>query len=283
MALTARERRRELRDLLRSRRERLQPEDVGLPRGERRRARGLRREEVALLSGISPSWYTWLEQGRDIQPSIQVLRRIGSTLRLSSQELTYLLLLSGCGPGHVPARPTADAAAVLPALLENFTQVPAVLYNRRFDVLSANPAARAVYGADMDAQSRWERNMLWRFFMDAERRRMYPDATADRGIRNLVEALRISWADSGESDEVRDLVDHLRCRSRDFDILWREHRVADLTTVTGRVRPRISDEVIAVRYTRLSVHGMPHHAIAALVPAGKGAADALGRYLDHAC
>jgi transcriptional regulator with XRE-family HTH domain len=84
----------ELAAFLRSRRARVSPEQVGLPRGTRRRTSGLQREEVALLAGVSPEWYTWLEQGRDIHVSVQVLERLASVLRLDANERAHVFLLA---------------------------------------------------------------------------------------------------------------------------------------------------------------------------------------------
>src|SRR5436305_14876459 len=106
-------RRRELAAFLRSRRERLTPADVGLPPGGRRRTPGLRREEVALLAGVGMTWYTWLEQGRDINASDQVLDAIARTLMLDPHERTHLFTLAGL----TPSGPIADMDAVPPALL----------------------------------------------------------------------------------------------------------------------------------------------------------------------
>src|SRR3954452_18607312 len=89
------ERRREIADFLRTRRMRRQPEELGLPRGRRRRTPGLRRDEVAAAAGVSAEWYTWLEQARDVQPSVHVLTRIGEALRLEPHETRHLLTLGG--------------------------------------------------------------------------------------------------------------------------------------------------------------------------------------------
>jgi transcriptional regulator with XRE-family HTH domain len=89
------ERRRQIADFLKTRRMRRQPEELGLPRGRRRRTPGLRREEVASVAGVSAEWYTWLEQARDVQPSAQVLSRIAEALRLEPHETRHLLTLGG--------------------------------------------------------------------------------------------------------------------------------------------------------------------------------------------
>jgi transcriptional regulator with XRE-family HTH domain len=281
--MDTRHRRRELGVFLRTRRERLHPEDVGMVRGERRRAAGLRREEVAALSGVSPSWYTWLEQGREIRPSVEALLRIAETLRLTDDERAYLSLLAERkdrvsdprGLSEVPTR--LDS---IQRILDAFAATPAILYNARFDVVAANAAAGAVYGRDVAKQSSWERNMIWRFYKDPERRVLYPDATHDLGVLNLVEALRLNWADS-EDDEIEELIDEMQTVSPDFDAIWRQHKVAKLTIIPGRIRPHGAVRPIQVAYSRFLVPAMPGHAIAALVPTNTEDAIILEKYIDR--
>jgi transcriptional regulator with XRE-family HTH domain len=281
--MTPQERRQELGKLLRGRRECLRPDDLGLRSGARRRARGLRREEVAARAGVSVSWYTWLEQGRKIRPSAGVLGRICRTLRLSGEEREYVSLLTDqdvrerrrwCGDEW-----TAHLIS-MQSTLDAFAATPAALYNTRFDVVAANAPARAVYGGDMASGSRWERNMIWRFFMDEERRRLYPDATADRGIRNLIEALRLGWA-SEDGDSVAELIDEMRTLSRDFDAIWSERKVARLGIIPGRVRPRQSSRPLRVEYSRFYVPTLPGYAIAALIPVSSEDAAMLRSHVDR--
>src|SRR2546423_1225732 len=134
----------ELADLLRSRRDRLTPADVGLPAGTRRRTAGLRREEVAQLAGVSTTYYTFLEQGRDVRPSRQVVTALASALRLSSAERAYLFQLAGI---TLAAEDRAQAETVDPvvgALVGRLDPFPAYLKGRRWDVLAANRTARAL-------------------------------------------------------------------------------------------------------------------------------------------
>jgi transcriptional regulator with XRE-family HTH domain len=285
--MIAEQRMQELGALLRSRRESLRPEDLQLPRGERRRAVGLRREEVAALSGVSCAWYTWLEQGRQIQPSFRLIGRIAETLRLSEDERVYVSLLAGYSRAD-DIRRVVDATPIsissIQRTLDAITAAPAILYDVRFDVLASNAAARAMYGHDVASSVRWERNMIWRFFIDADRRRMYPDAGADLGVRNLIEALRMNWAAGrdGEQGGVEELVDELRHVSLEFDEIWVQRRVARLATVAGRVRPLRDERAIDVEYTRLQVPDAPGYAIAVLVPSSDEAAARLKGYLDRA-
>ncbi|MBV9180218.1 MAG: helix-turn-helix domain-containing protein [Acidobacteria bacterium] len=262
------QRSRELGEFLRARRECLCPEEFGLSRRERRRVPGLRREEVAALSGVSIAWYTWLEQGRTIRPSAGALYRIGQTLRLTEDERSFVSLLIASDFGESSSSGRRDPAwlSAMQGTLDAFAATPAILYNTRFDVVAANAAARTVYGRDVASGTNWERNMLWRFFMDDERRQLYPDATADLGIRNLIEALRLNWVNGKDGDMVEELIDEMRSVSHEFDAIWRERKVAKLGIIPGRIQPPGSVRQLRVRYSRFYVPTMPGYAIAALIP-----------------
>src|ERR1051325_10177200 len=118
-------RRREAGVFLRSRRERLTPEDVGLPRGSRRRTPGLRREEVAMLAGVGTTWYTWLEQGRDVQPSSEVLAALAQTLRLDRAEWRHVFVLNDRALPEPSVPEPEKVTAPLLRMLESLTTQPA--------------------------------------------------------------------------------------------------------------------------------------------------------------
>lgn len=135
--------RRELGAFLRARRERLTPGQVGLPQTGRRRTPGLRREELAVLAGISATWYTYLEQGRDIRTSDQVLDALASALRLDGPERAHLFRLAGHGPARSEERePLSAEAAAVPLLLQ---PNPAYIIGGTYDVLSHNRAAEELF------------------------------------------------------------------------------------------------------------------------------------------
>ncbi|HEV8164238.1 MAG TPA: helix-turn-helix domain-containing protein, partial [Actinomycetota bacterium] len=136
-------RRAELASFLRSRRERITPEDIGLTTFGRRRTPGLRREEVAQLAGVGVTWYTWLEQGRDIAPSAQVLDAIARTLRLDRHERTHLFRLADVPDPSSPesCTPLPDSTALL---LDRLDPYPAMVVNGRYDVLAYNRTYQAV-------------------------------------------------------------------------------------------------------------------------------------------
>ncbi len=167
-------RRAELRAFLRARRARLRPEDVGLPRlGARRRATGLRREEVAALAGLSVTWYTLLENARNDRISLEAIASVARALRLDRDEHAYLVALA-----HAPLASATTAVADLPegllAIVADLAHTPAVVWNRRRDALAWN----ALFGEIFEysaARPPWERNGVWRIFRDPASKRRWPD------------------------------------------------------------------------------------------------------------
>ncbi|AJY74707.1 helix-turn-helix transcriptional regulator [Paenibacillus beijingensis] len=169
------EKRKELGNFLKSRRARLSPDQFGLPKGTRRKVQGLRREELAQIAGIGLTWYTWLEQGKDIQVSAQVLESLVSVMQLSAEERDHLYKLA---LGQLPVDQTASLQADLTPILQNFMNdfemCPAYVTDQRWDVLLWNKAARLVFG-DFEKMSERERNALWRCFASPAYRRLMGD------------------------------------------------------------------------------------------------------------
>jgi transcriptional regulator with XRE-family HTH domain len=221
-------RRSELADFLRKRRAHLQPEDVGLPAGGRRRTPGLRREEVAHLAGVGATWYTWLEQGRDVRASLDVLEALSRALRLTPAERTHLVLL-GRGEEPPPCKSDERVSPTLRRLIENLGANPAYVMGRRWDYLAYNSAACALLG-DFDAVPRAARNHLWMHFMDPARREMFPDW--ERSSRLLVAKFRADHARHIGDPSFDELVTTMRKSSPEFCKLWKKHEVA--TTAVGR-------------------------------------------------
>jgi transcriptional regulator with XRE-family HTH domain len=217
-------RRAELADFLRSRRASLQPAEVGLPGGGRRRTPGLRREEVAQLAGVGTTWYTWLEQGRDVRASLDVLEAIARALRLTAAERTHLLLL---GRGEEPPPPCSGpaerASVTLRRLVENLGPSPAFILGRRWDYLTWNDAATALFG-DLGAIPRGERNHAWLTFMDPGRREMFTDW--ERSSRLLVAKFRADHARHLGDPGFEQLIHALRQSSPEFCRAWKLHEVS---------------------------------------------------------
>ena len=164
-----RERRQALADFLRQRRASVAPADVGLPPGFRRRTPGLRREEVAQLAHIGTSWYIWLEQGRDVHPSTQVLESLAQALRLTPNEARHLFLLAG-QPQPPTGSPSEECVSLaLRQVLDGLDPAPACVLGRRWDYLAWNCAADALF-AISEASSPYARNRIWQLFTNLARR-----------------------------------------------------------------------------------------------------------------
>jgi transcriptional regulator with XRE-family HTH domain len=216
------ERRRELATFLRSRRERIRPEEVGFAPGGRRRTPGLRREEVAQLSGVGVTWYTWFEQGRDINVSAQVVEAIARTLRLDRLERNHLYTLAG-----LPLGPVSGECPRLPdsvhRMLDKATPYPAVVMNARYDVLAFNEAYCKVL-LDLTEVPVEERNLLWLTFVSDEWHCSFSDEASIR--LHLVAGYRAALADHLGEPSWQDLTQRLLAGSPVFADLWERYEVA---------------------------------------------------------
>jgi transcriptional regulator with XRE-family HTH domain len=217
-------RRRELASFLRSRRERVQPQDVGLPPGIRRRTPGLRREEVAQLSGVGVTWYTWLEQGRDINVSTQVVDAIARTLKLDRYEWAHLSTLAGIATGPQPQQCAALPAAVR-KVMHQVAPYPAAVLNDRFDLLAYNPEYRELI-FDLDALPAIEHNLLWLAFTNPDWRAAMIDAEQSRC--RLVGTFRSNMAKHLGEPGWQDLLTRLCAASPEFAERWERHEVAPM-------------------------------------------------------
>ncbi|MBA2773746.1 MAG: helix-turn-helix domain-containing protein [Nocardioidaceae bacterium] len=224
---------RELADLLRSRRERLQPADVGLPIGARRRTRGLRREEVAQLAAISTTYYTFLEQGRDVHPSRQVLDALARALRLGPAERAHLHELAH---GHPAPTAPGTAEALAPsvvALVHRLDPHPTYVTGRRFDVLTANRAARALW-TDWPALPPQERNMLWWMFTDPAARTILIEWETEASA--LLARFRAAADRHPDDPEFAAVIGRLQDASPQVRAWWPRHDIVALSSGTKRLR-----------------------------------------------
>jgi transcriptional regulator with XRE-family HTH domain len=216
-------RRAELADFLRRRRASITPDEVGLRGGGRRRTPGLRREEVAQLAGVGTTWYTWLEQGRDVRASLEVLEAIARALRLTPAERTHLVLL-GRGEDPPPCKsPSERVSPTLKRLINNLGPNPAYVLGRRWDYLAWNEAAAALFG-DYAQIPRATRNHAWLMFMDPARREMLSDW--ERSARLLVAKFRADSALHLGDPEFEQLIHALRQSSPEFCRAWKKHEVS---------------------------------------------------------
>ena len=223
-------RRQELADFLRSRRERATPEHVGIVPGGRRRTPGLRREEVAQLAGVGVTWYTWLEQGRDIKASDQVLDAVARTFRLDRYEREHLFTLAGSATAHV-ARECDEVAPGTLLVLERLGNYPAVVLNGRYDVLAYNRAYEALVG-DLGSLCFDERNVLWLIFTSPTMRELLVDW--EQVARTCVARYRARMATHASERAWRGLVKRLAAASEEFTRIWGEHEVTGTDTTLKR-------------------------------------------------
>jgi transcriptional regulator with XRE-family HTH domain len=218
----AERRRAQLSEFLRIRREAISPEEVGLSGGGRRRTPGLRREEVAQLAGVGTTWYTWLEQGRDVRASRSVLEAIADALQMTPAERSHLIVL-GRGEEIVGGRaPREQASRTLVRLIENLGASPACILGRRWDFLTWNDAYAAVFGepAELPAE---RRNLIWATFMEPARRTLFTDWT--EGAQQVVGRFRADSARHVGDPDFDELIDELKRGSADFALWWKRHEV----------------------------------------------------------
>jgi transcriptional regulator with XRE-family HTH domain len=250
---------------LRGLRGRLSPERVGLPAGGLRRVPGLRREEVAVLGGLSVDYYTRLEQGREAHPGAAVLDGIASGLDLDDDERSHLFALAGVAP---PARSSAASGAVTPALLrllESWPRHPAFVINPAHDVVATNALARAVY-----APFEHFDNLARMTFLDPAARSFHADwhAAADATVASL----RAVAGEFSADPRLRALIAQMRAASEEFDERWSAQRVQRKTAASKRF---VVDDIgeFALDTHTFTVHGSPglHLVVYGAAPDSPGA------------
>lgn len=219
------EQRQELGAFLRARRAALRPEDVGLPQGVNpRRTPGLRREELAQLAGISVSWYTRLEQGKDVQLSAKAAARVAQALQLTTAQHEYLLALARGDPLGVQPPPSEPVSMTLRDVLDAQGDNPAYLVDARLNLLAWNRAAISVFGfaEDLAAAPEQERNLLWLIFTDDARMWL---VDRERHAKLLVAQFRDASRHLINDPWYGRFVERLQQRSQEFADWWSRHDV----------------------------------------------------------
>lgn len=225
--------REELARFLRDRRARVQPSDVGLDAGPRRRISGLRRQEVAQLAGMSVDYYIRLEQGRGPRPSRQMLSAISRALGMTDAERSYLHHLAG-EPAPTRSGPTRDVRPGVLRLLDRLDDTPALVCDAKYDVLACNTMAINLLG-DYLALPRSERNVMRRFFLDPTARARHAPAGGNAFAREAVADLRAAAARYPDDPEIHALIDDLQRSSSEFRELWARHEVTAQRSTTKRL------------------------------------------------
>lgn len=255
-------RRREFGAFLRSRREKLTPAGVGLPEGFRRRTPGLRREEVALLAGVGTTWYTWLEQGRDVRASAEVLSALADALQLDPAERRHLFTLSDRPSAEVPSRGPEDVTDALRRMLASLTGQPAYILGRRWDVLAWNAAAVALFG-DYGLLQGDARNSVHRVFTDPAHRQLLVDW--ESVAANSLAMFRADSARYAGDPDFERLIATLTVASPEFRAWWPRQDV--LRPLTGHKRLRHpEDGLMTFEYTALAVMDRPDMKLVVYTP-----------------
>ncbi|OAZ91421.1 helix-turn-helix transcriptional regulator [Halomonas sp. G11] len=213
--------REDLAAFLRKHREKIAPEEAGLPRGRRRRTPGLRREEVAALAGVGLTWYTWLEQGRDISVSATFLDNLSKTLKLDAAERRHLFLLAHQRLPSELAKTWCSVPPLVQTLIDDLPTRPAYILNLRWDVLAWNTAADKLF--NFSAHSPERRNMLWLLFTDpAMRQRLSP---WEAQVSQMLSSFRRDFARATQDPAMDELVEELTKVSPEFKPLWKNQEV----------------------------------------------------------
>jgi transcriptional regulator with XRE-family HTH domain len=251
----------ELGAFLRARRDALTPADVGLPRGRARRTPGLRREEVALLAGVSVTWYTWLEQGRRINASTDVLEALARALRLDDAERRHLLALAERSPVGMP-EPVDTVPDALERLIASMEPAPAYVLGPCWEFLAWNTAQARLYPpiATLPLE---QRNLLWVVFADPSTRTLIDDWDAQS--RRILAEFRAGTAALRGTPQWQALVDDLTTRSSEFADRWQHVDVAGFQTRLRRYHHLRAGELV-FEYQQLTPSEWPSLRVVCQLP-----------------
>jgi transcriptional regulator with XRE-family HTH domain len=222
--------RRQLSDFLKGCRARLSPADVGLPDTGRRRTPGLRREDIAVLAEVSVTWYTWLEQGRDIQVSADVLERICATLRMSADEREYLFALVQHRPAPLVASATQEVSPSLVHML-NALAVPALVMTSRWDVIAWNELTTIF--RNYDELPPEKRNLL-RILLIEDETYQHDAEQYEAMARRVLSKFRVDYSQTPEDPAFEELIAELAARSPIFRRFWNSPEVMNRSEGVGQ-------------------------------------------------
>lgn len=240
---------RQLAEFIRARREQVTPEEAGIRSAGPRRVPGLRREELAMLAGLSSDYLMRLEQGRGHRPSEGVLEALARALQLDNDATSYLFALGGrAGPSRQNHPALEDVRYELQVLLDAWTTTPALVHGRRLDVLASNAMARA-----FTPLSEPGTNLLRSWFLDLEERKRYTDV--DRLLTLAVAYFRASVGNHLDDPHVKELVGELSQRSEDFRRMWARHDVRSAMLVEGTLSRHPVIGTVRLRYQTFTVGG----------------------------
>jgi transcriptional regulator with XRE-family HTH domain len=262
---------------LKDRRAKLDPAAFGLP-PERRRTPGLRREEVAQRAHISPTWYTWLEQGRGGAPSADVLDRIARALMLTAVEREHLFLLGLGRPPEVRYHKSEGVTPRLQRVLDALDPSPALIRTAIWDIVAWNRAATVMF-TDYAALPPEQRNVLRFIFLDPRGRAAQQDW--ESVARFVVGAFRVDAARAGAAAAVEPLVEELCRLSPEFKAMWRDNEIRSHGEGVKHLRHPVLG-ALAVEYSAFAVDGRPDLSLVVYNPATAEDAAKIGSLMGKA-
>ena len=229
----------ELADFLKTRRAKILPSQVGLSTGIRRRTPGLRREEVAQLAGIGLTWYTWLEQGRPIQVSTQVIESLSKVLLLNKQERIHLYRLANQPlaveiPGY-----QGTVSPTLQHVLDSLILCPSLVTDQRWNVIAWNKAACLLFG-DFSEMNVRERNIVWAVFTDDKYKQLLVDW--DRHAKGLLGRFRSTCGQYIADSWLAQFIDDLKMQSTEFNLWWSLHEIQS----NGEIHKQLNHPVAGI-------------------------------------
>jgi transcriptional regulator with XRE-family HTH domain len=253
----------QLSDFLKNCRARTAPASVGLAPAQRRRSKGLRREDVAALAGLSATWYTWLEQGRDVHPSERVLERLSGALSLSPAERDYLFMLAQGGrPPPIAANAADELRPSVRRMLDTLN-VPALVHTRRWDIIAWNKVWGRCF-PDLGAIPAHDRNLLKILLTQADFQRD-PERYEQTARRVLAKA-RLDYSQSAEDPAFDKLIEELNSVCPTFRRLWRSPEINSRSEGIHTTQyPNIGD--VAFEHTSYIVEGASHLRLLIFCPA----------------
>jgi transcriptional regulator with XRE-family HTH domain len=269
-----------LSDFLKNCRARTAPSSVGLTPAQRRRSKGLRREDVAALAGLSATWYTWLEQGRDVHPSERVLERLSGALGLSSAERDYLFMLTQGRPPPLPPVRGDERDEVRPAVrrMIDTLNVPALVHTRRWDVIAWNTVWTRCF-EDFDSRPAGARNLLKILLTEPDFQR--DPVEYEQIARRVLAKARLDYSQSANDLEFDRLIEELTAECPMFRQLWRESEIVNCSEgIYSESYPRLGE--IAFEHTSYMIEGAPHLRLLIFCPADERSAQNLSRLIQTA-
>lgn len=256
-----------LSDFLKSRRAAISPASVGMPVGTRRRTPGLRREEVAQLAGVSNTWYTWLEQGRDIKVSPSVLDCIAAALQLTKDERSYLFALAlenGAGAAAYPQEQPSVISPSLHKILHELTTCPTIISDRRCGIVGWNEAAAHVF-LDFAKLVPEERNMIALLFTRKEFKRLA--VNWQQFVRGYLAIFRAYYGQYVEDRWYDDFIADMKLQHSEFNAMWEESQVSSAPDVVLEFRHAKAGKML-FHLTSLQVQGSADLRCSIYTPAG---------------